>query len=136
MISSSPNLKKTKEALLITVFCLAVIAAVFYPAVFQGDIAYLEDKTGSDSLDLNITRRFLAVQSFRKYGEFPLWEPRIGCGAPLFAESEAGILHPALLFFFTGNLTLAADLTVFSAVLTATLGSYLCCRCLRQEFPT
>ncbi|MBQ7567692.1 YfhO family protein [bacterium] len=70
------------------------------------------------------------MQSITKQREFPLWEPRIACGAPLFAESEAGVLYPTLLFFLTGNVTLAANLTVLSALLIAMLGSYTWSRCL------
>lgn len=125
-----PAITKYREPLLVILFCLAAIAIVFYPAVFQSKIIYLEDGAGSDSLDLNIPRRYLAAQSLIKYGEFPLWEPRIGCGAPLFAESEAGVLHPTLLFFFQDNLTLASNLTILSAIFIAMLGSYAWCRCL------
>lgn len=109
------KLNKFKECVCAVILCAAVITIVFYPAVFQGKIIYLEYGAGSDSLDLNIPRRYLAVQSLTKYGEFPLWEPKICCGAPLFAESEAGVLHPALLFFFQDNTTLAANLTILSA---------------------
>lgn len=128
---------KLYELLIVSALSIIILAIAFYPAVFQGQIIYLEDPPGSDSLDLNIPRRYLAVQSLLKYGEFPLWEPRIGCGAPLLAESEAGVLHPALLFFFLNNLTLASNLTVLSAMLIAMLGSYAWCRCLRLEpFPS
>ena len=126
---------KLRETALVALLCIIVIAAVFYPAVFQGKLIFQEDGTGSDSLDLNITRRCLAVQSLTKYGEFPLWEPRIACGAPLFAESEAGVLYPAILFFFLNDLTLAANLTVLSAVLIAMLGCYSWSRCLGMEPP-
>ena len=126
---------KLRETALVTLLCIIVIAAVFYPAVFQGKLIFLEDGRGSDSLDHNIIRRHLAVQSIIKYGEFPLWEPKIGCGAPLFAESEAGVLYPTILFYFLKDLTLATNLTVLSAVLIAMLGSYLWCRCLGLEPP-
>ncbi|MDO5297302.1 MAG: YfhO family protein [bacterium] len=122
---------RAREFLVVVLFCLAAMAIVFYPAVFQGQVIYLEDGAGSDSLDLNIPRRYLAAQCLKKYAEFPLWEPRIGCGAPLFAESEAGVLHPALLFFFQDNLTLAANLTILSAILIAMLGSYALSRRLK-----
>ena len=127
--------EKLREPLLAALLCLAAAAAVFYPAVFQGSLIFLEDGTGSDSLDHNIIRRYLAVRSLTEHGEFPLWEPKIGCGAPLFAESEAGVLYPAILFFFLKNLTLAVNLTVLSAVLIAMLGSYLWCRCLGLDPP-
>ena len=127
---SKPIPKKLRETALVTLLFIIVTAAVFYPAVFQGKLMFQEDGTGSDLLDLNITRRFLAIQSLIKYGEFPLWEPKIACGAPLFAESEAGVLYPTILFFLLSDLTLAANLTVLSAILIAMLGCYFWSRCL------
>ena len=128
-----PMQKKLYETTIATTVSIIILVIAFYPAVFQGQIIYLEDPPGSDSLGLNIPRRYLAVQSLLKYGEFPLWEPRIGCGAPLFAESEAGVLHPSILFFFLNNITLANNLTIFSALLIAMLGSYAWSRCLGLE---
>ena len=119
-----------REALLVILSCTLLLTVFFYPAVFHGCLIHQEDSIGSDSFDLNIARRCLAVQSLTKYGEFPLWEPKIACGAPLFAESEAGILYPTFLFFFLHNITLAANLTVLSALLIAMLGSYWWSRCL------
>ncbi len=124
---------RLREPLLVLLLSAAVTAAVFFPAVFQGKLIYQEDSAGSDSLDHNITRRCLAVQSITKYGEFPLWEPKIACGAPLFAESEAGIFHPTFLLYFLPNTTLAVNLTIFSAILIAMLGSYAWSRCLGIE---
>ncbi|MDO5295262.1 MAG: YfhO family protein [bacterium] len=125
--------QKLHEPLIVILLCMFVITAFFYPAIFQGQLIFQEDGTGSDALDLNIVRRYLAVQSILQYKEFPLWEPKIACGAPLFAESEAGVLYPGILFFFLDNLTLAANLTVLSAILIAMLGSYYWCRCLKLE---
>ncbi|MDO5295174.1 MAG: YfhO family protein [bacterium] len=122
-----------KELLLAAILCIISIVIIFYPAVFQGHLIYQIAEAGSDSLDLNITRRYLAAQSILKYGEIPLWEPRIGCGVPLLAESEAGIFHPTFLLFFLNNLTLANNLTIFSAILIAMLGSYYWCRCLQLD---
>ncbi|MDO5297681.1 MAG: YfhO family protein [bacterium] len=118
------------EPLFVLLCSLAVIAAVFYPAVFQGQLIYQEDSAGSDSLDHNITRRYAAVKSLTQYGEFPLWEPKIGCGVPLFAESEAGIFHPTFLLYFLSDITLAVNITILSAILIAMLGSYAWSRCL------
>ena len=132
---SNPIFNKLRETTIVMLLCITVIAAVFYPAVFQGKLIFLEDGSGSDSLDHNIIRRYLAVQSLRKYQEFPLWEPKIGCGAPLFAESEAGVLYPAILFYFIDDLTLATNLTVLSAILIAMMGSYLWSRSLGMEPP-
>ena len=121
---------KSFEAIIITILFTTVISIIFYPAVFQRQLIYNISEAGSDSLDLNIPRRYLAVQSILKNKEFPLWEQKIGCGVPLFAESEAGILHPTFLFYFLDNITLATNLTVLSAILIAMLGSYTWCRCL------
>ena len=113
-----------KEPLLVILFCLIAISLFFYPAVFNGQIIYRYHDAGSDALDLNVPRRYLAVQSLRNYGEIPLWEPKIGCGTPMFAESEIGFFHPALLFYFCDDLTFAANLTILSAVFIAMLGAY------------
>ena len=121
---------KVRETIIIIFLFLSIISIIFYPAVFQGYIIYQENEPGSDLFDINIPRRYLAVQAITKYKEIPLWEPKIGCGVPLFAESEAGILHPALLFFMLNDLTAAANLTILSAILIAMLGSYVFCRCL------
>ncbi len=121
---------KLREYILLIVFCICILIIAFYPAVFNNQIVYLEDPAGSDSLDHTAAKRYLAAQSLLKYGEFPLWEPRIGCGAPLFAQSEAGVLHPALLFYLFTDITHATNLTVLSAILIAMLGSYAWARCL------
>ena len=118
------------EVQLVILLCTIITALFFYPAIFHGCLIHQEDSIGSDSFDLNIVRRCLAVQSLTKYGEFPLWEPKISCGAPLFAESEIGIFYPSFLFFFLHNVTLAANLTVISAIIIAMLGSYWWSRCL------
>lgn len=127
------NQSKLYEFIIVTLLSICILTVTFFPAIFKGQIIYLEDPPGSDSLDHNVTRRCLAVQSLLSQREFPLWEPRIGCGTPLFAESEAGIFHPTILLFFTNNLTWATNLTVLSAILLAMLGSYFWCRCLGLE---
>lgn len=121
------------EFLSVTILCIMIISLFFYPAVFQGKIIYQEDPGGTDTFDLHVARRYLAVQCIKQYGEFPLWEPKIACGAPLFAESEIGLFYPSFIFFFLNNLTLATNLTVFSALLIAMLGSYAWSRSLGLE---
>ena len=127
--SMKRSLKRMLEPAAAAAVSLIVIAAAFYPAVFQHKLIF-SYCASLDALDLNIPRRFLAVQSLLKHGEVPLWEPSIGCGVPLFAESEAGVFHPTLLFFFLDDLTLAANLMILSAILIAVLGSYAWGRCL------
>ncbi len=127
---SKPNADKIREAIIIIFIFIAIISIIFYPAVFQGHVIYQENEPGSDLFDINISRRYLAVQAITNFKEFPLWEPKIGCGVPLFAESEAGVLHPSILFFMSNDLTAAANLTILSAILIAMLGTYVFCRCL------
>ncbi|MDO5296864.1 MAG: YfhO family protein [bacterium] len=124
-------LHKLLEPFLVAVLSLIIISIAFYPAVFEHKLIFQYNYVSLDGIDLNIPRRYLAVQSLRNYGEIPLWEPLIGSGVPLFAESEAGVFHPTLLLFFLNDLTLATNLTILSAILIAMLGSYAWGRSLK-----
>ena len=45
---------RLREPLLVLLLCTAVIALVFYPAVFQGQLIYQEDSAGSSGMGLGL----------------------------------------------------------------------------------
>ena len=118
--------KNVIRELVIVFFCfLLVLSVIFYPAFYQGKMVYGEDGLGSDCFDLNVPRRFLAVNSMREYGELPFWTNYFGCGTQIYEEAETAVFYPfSLLPYFILSIPSATNAVVFSALLTALLGMY------------
>ena len=119
------NLSDSKlgRALLGLALALLLLGAAF-PALWQGQLIASASDPDTDLLDLNLPRRVLAARALAD-GEFPLWEPHLACGTPLFAEGEAGVLYPlSLPFFMALEPTAAANCSLLSALLLLISGAY------------
>ncbi len=131
MIETVDNIEKKmpiitlKELVVITICCLLFLSIVFYPAFWQGRMIYGEDEGGSDCFDLNVPRRYLAVDSIKNYHELPFWISSFSSGCPLLEEGEAAVLYPfSLLPYFVFSVPTATNVVVFSALMIAMLGMY------------
>lgn len=68
---------------------LALAAAAFFPrVVLHGDVFFVQDV-----MVQNVPFRHFLQDALAQW-RLPLWEPRINCGFPLFAEGQVGALYP------------------------------------------
>ncbi|RJQ33016.1 MAG: hypothetical protein C4562_01860 [Actinobacteria bacterium] len=58
-------------------------------------------------------------------GFFPLWNPYILCGAPLFANWQSGVLDPINIFFYVTSPALALNIVAFFKLFLAGVFMYL-----------
>lgn len=100
-------------------------ALLFAPAWLTSSLIYVGDYTGSDLLDMNLPLRFLAAQAVKE-GSLPFWSPEIGCGFPLLAEGQAGVLYPSTLpLFLLFSVTWASNLSIVTSLAWAAFGGYV-----------
>ena len=120
------NKKLCQEYCIVIICFLLVLSVIFYPAFYQGKMIYGEDGLGSDCLDLNVPRRFLAVNSIKDYNELPFWTNSLGSGTQIIEEGETAVFYPfSLLPYYFFSIPLATNTVVFSALLIALLGMYV-----------
>lgn len=124
----SPLPQKARESLFLLAFVTVVLAIFFLPALDGQSIIYSGDFSGSDLLNLNLPRRFLAAQAVQ-HGELPHWTSAIGNGLPLLAEGQSGIFYPTTLpLFLTLPLPWAANLSILLTLAIALTGAYVWAR--------
>ncbi len=128
MASESPPLPLAREAALVGVGTLLLLALFFAPALTGSRVIYSADFSGSDLLEMNVPRRALAAQAVRQ-GNLPHWTPLLGNGYPLLAEGQSGIFYPTTLpLFLALPLPLATNLTLLSTLGLALVGGYILAR--------
>jgi len=76
----------------------------------------------------------LAMRAALAQGELPLWDPTLGLGAPLFAQSMFGALYPLHWLAFLIEPDLALGWIALADLLLAGLGMYLFARRLKLSF--
>jgi hypothetical protein len=81
-----------KKAVL-SILLLALTAAFFAPVLFFG-----RSFSGGDTVNYTQPMKVFINKTLEK-GEFPLWNPDIYSGFPMFAESNTGIAYPLNLLF-------------------------------------
>lgn len=109
----------------ITLVMLAALLLITYPLLSSRNLLFQGDITTSDVTELNFPSHYLISTSL-KSGGLPLWDPDIGCGFPLHAEGQAGLLYPLNMFLFRLlNPVLAFNLSVVLSLLLALIFSYL-----------
>jgi len=98
--------------LLFLIFVFFIKLFYPYPKIFFTPDVYL-----SDLIHLNYSLKYLLSQSLQK-NELPWWEPRVGSGYPIIAESQIGAFFlPNLIAFrflpFSSGFRLIFPLTFF-----------------------
>jgi hypothetical protein len=105
---------------------LAVIMVSFRDALFSGVVAY-----EADTLRFYYPLERWFAEQF-KSGHFPLWNPYIFAGYPIFGDGELGFAYPIHLLMLT---FLSGDQTYvwlrISTGLVGALGMFALCRALR-----
>src|SRR5579871_997682 len=106
-------------------FLTAVILVAFRAAIFHGVLAFENDtEVFYYPLDAWFGSQF-------KSGHFPLWNPFIFAGYPLFADGEIGLAYPIHLFLLALLPFQQAFIWLrISSVLIAAGGMYALCRVL------
>ncbi len=94
----------------------------FFPAV-RGALILCPD----EGVIYNVPIRVVVAQILAG-GNFPLWNPYIFSGMPLFASAQAGVLFPLNWFYLVFNPALATNLMMLSTYMLAALGAYLYAR--------
>ncbi|TSC88604.1 MAG: Uncharacterized protein G01um10147_100 [Microgenomates group bacterium Gr01-1014_7] len=144
-----------KEAILTLIF-FTVITIVFFYKIFLGLIPlptdlivggyypWLSYKWGyitgvpvkntklSDSVSLFYPAKALAAE-FEKKGEFPLWNPYMFGGYPLFASVSFGLLFPTMIFYLIFQAPIAWTLQTMSQSILASFFMYLLLRHLKLD---
>jgi hypothetical protein len=86
----------------------------------------------ADIKDAHIPYKYYLVTQLRQ-GAIPLWNPFIGGGFPMLAETNAGVFHPLNIFFLALPISLAFNYFIIFHFFFAGLFMYLFCRSLRIE---
>ncbi len=119
---------RRRPSLAVFLAMLAVLLIFTYPLCRGDRLLFMGDITTSDVTELNFPSRYLLSTSLRE-GTLPLWNPFIGCGFPLHAEGQSGLLYPLnLLLFRLLGTTLAFNLSVILSLLLCLAFSYLLSR--------
>ena len=94
----------------------------FFPAT-RGALILCPD----EGVIYNVPIRVVVAQIIAG-GNFPLWNPYIFNGMPLFASAQAGVLFPLNWFYLAFNPAQATNLMMLSTYMLAALGAYLYAR--------
>ncbi|MDO8573675.1 MAG: YfhO family protein [Candidatus Daviesbacteria bacterium] len=81
----------------------------------------------SDAVSLYYPFKSLAAD-FEKKGQLPLWNPYMFGGYPLFANVQAGLLFPTMIFYLLFSAPIAWTIQVISQPLLASFFMYLLLR--------
>jgi len=111
--------------LVLAALFLAVLLLFTYPLWSTGQVLYMGDISNSDITELNLPARYLLHEGLHG-ATFPLWTQRIGCGFPLLAEGQAGLLYPLnLALFYAFKPGFALNLSLIISLFLALVFSYL-----------
>lgn len=107
-----------QNELLVSLFLLVILVFIFFnPALFRGASVY--------DVDLRLVQTPIKWFLFKAKGNvlFPLWTENIGCGYPIHAYGEGGLLYPFnwLVYPFL-MIPIAHDVTLMMHLLIAGAG--------------
>lgn len=120
----------------VSLLMLAVLALFTFPFLSSHRLLFMGDITTSDVTELNFPARNLLSASLKE-GRLPLWDPDIGCGFPLHAEGQSGMLYPLnLLLFRVLSPVLAFNLSVAFSLFLALLFTYILSRLYGMSRPS
>ncbi|MBC7246355.1 MAG: YfhO family protein [Actinobacteria bacterium] len=104
---------------------LLVLALFTFPLWSTSRIIYQGDIVNSDVTEYHFPVRYLLSREL-KQGDLPVYTSLIGCGFPLLAEGQSGLLYPLNLFlFYAFSPILAFNLTIILSLLMCLAFSYL-----------
>lgn len=104
---------------------LLVLALFTFPLWSTSRIIYQGDILNSDVTEYHFPVRYLLSQEL-KQGNLPVYTSLIGCGFPLLAEGQGGLIYPLNLFlFYAFSPILAFNLTIILSLLLCLIFSYL-----------
>jgi len=111
--------RKYIEIIIVSVAMAIMIAWFFKDAIFSNQI-FVERDLSRYYYPL----RELAV-NFIKSGIFPLWNPYIFCGNPLFATLQSSILYPLSIIYYIGNFANVFNIFIVVHFFLAAIFTYL-----------
>jgi hypothetical protein len=107
----------------IAVFIIGLITIVFLP-LFP---LYISGSFSGDVVHQYIPFKATAKVIWHS-GEFPLWNPYVFSGAPLFADPQNSLLYPSQVLFLILDLNIAFVLSLYVHLVFLVAGSYLLLR--------
>lgn len=119
--------KKCSEFIIIFVIIAAALGWFFKDAVFLSKI-FVERDLSRYYYPL----RYFAVNCV-KSGIFPLWNPYIFCGNPLFATLQSSVLYPLSIVYYLGDFAKMFNLFILLHFFMAGVFTYIFLRQMRYS---
>jgi len=110
------------------IICAGIFFLFFKPLVSPGEILNF-----SDVIHVWYFFKYFTVQSIRKFGELPLWNPLIYSGVPLVGNPQSTFFYPPFLIFFFLPVQWAITLLFAAHMVFAGMGMYIFAR--KKQLP-
>jgi len=111
--------KRNLERIIIPIAFCALIVWFFRDALFSGQIYAERD----------ISRYYYPLRLFVvnciKSGVFPLWNPYVFCGNPLFASLQSCVLYPLSVIYYLGDFARMFDVFIAAHFVLAGIFTYM-----------
>lgn len=102
---------------------LAIVSTIlFFPGQWLG-----EGLIGGDIYTYSLPQKVYLAETL-KQGEWPLWNPLVGLGYPVLAESQTGAIYPLHLLYAFLSVTAANDAVLLIHYVLAFAGMFWCAR--------
>gem|GEM_PF-417122 len=128
MVSKMKYNKKYIEILGVSLFFIVIIVWFFREVVFSSNIFVERD----------LSRYYYPLRQFAvnciKSGIFPLWNPYIFCGNPLFATLQSAVLYPVSIIYYLGDFTSMFNIFIYIHFFLAAIFTYIFLRQLGYSF--
>ena len=89
-----PSLRDGWLAWLLVIGVAVVLTVLFWAPLWQGGTLI-----GGDTFSYYFPQKTYLADALKR-GEFPLWNPLVGAGYPIVAESQTGVLYPPTLLLY------------------------------------
>ncbi len=120
--------KKSFEILIVPVIFAALVIYFFKNAVFSNNIF----------IERDLSRYYYPLREFAvncvKSGTFPLWNPYVFYGNPIFASLQSSILYPLSIIYYLGDFARMFNAFIFVHFFLAGLFTYILLRQMRYSF--
>jgi len=122
------NMKKRYAEIIIVSLAMVVLIGWFFKdALFSGKI-FVERDLGRYYYPL----RFFAANCV-KSGIFPLWNPYLFCGNPLFASLQSCVLYPLSVIYYLGDFAKMFNVFIVAHFFLAGIFTYIFLRQMRYS---